>query len=107
MKVNFSKLVTDLDGAPLKAEGKTMTIGSAIITALLAPGAAERPSAESSGERFRLAQKVHASTSDNEIAVAPGEITVEEAALIKKLVGALFAPIVYGRVAEAIEGGSD
>ena len=96
MKIDFSAVIKDLDGDPVKDGEKDATLGRVACTALLASYADEQNlAAEDKVRRFRLA----------EIAAKGGEreVKVEDVALIKTLIGKAFAPLVVGRAYDSIE----
>lgn len=102
MLIDTTKPIVTLDGDPIKEGDKDVTIGTVIVNALLAQHMGENNQAEQvSGSekisRWELAGRVHN-------ADAPIDLTVEEAAKIKKLVDKTYAaPLVYAQVARAIE----
>jgi hypothetical protein len=96
MKIDFSAVIKDLDGDPVKDGEKDATLGRVACTALLASYADEQNlAAEDKVRRFRLA----------EIAAKGGEreVKVEDVALIKQLIGKAFAPLVVARAYDIIE----
>src|SRR5262249_33931299 len=96
MKIDFSAVIKDLDGAPVKDGDKDATLGRVACTALLASYADEQNlPAEDKVRRFRLA----------EIAAKGGEGggKGEDAALIKQLIGKAFGPPVVARAYDIIE----
>ena len=96
MKIDFSAVIKDLDGDPVKDGEKDATLGRVACTALLASYADEQNlAAEDKVRRFRLA----------EIAAKGGEreVKVEDVALIKTLIGKAFAPLVVARAYDIIE----
>ncbi|HVT37348.1 MAG TPA: hypothetical protein VHE37_17310 [Nevskiaceae bacterium] len=102
MKINADAVVTNLDGEPLhegktaKGEPRQLTVGRAIVNALLADYPNEQATGDEKLRRYTLAKKFHAG----------GEVDVkaESAALIKQLVPRAWAPMVVGPVFEAIDG---
>jgi len=96
MKIDFSAVIKDLDGEAVKDGDKVATLGRVACTALLASYADEQNlPAEDKVRRFRLA----------EIAAKGGEreVKVEDAALIKQLIGKAFAPLVVASAYDIIE----
>src|SRR6516164_2901594 len=96
MKIDFSAVIKDLDGDAVKDGEKDATLGRVACTALLVSYADEQNlAAEDKVKRFRLA----------EIAANGGaqEMKVEDVALIKKLIGKAFAPLVVARAYDIIE----
>jgi hypothetical protein len=96
MKIDFSAIIKDLDGDAVKDGERDATLGRVACTALLATYADEQNLvAEDKVKRFRLA----------EIASKGGEqeIKVDDVALIKKLIGKAFAPLIVARAYDIIE----
>src|SRR5262249_2140486 len=96
MIIDFSAVIKDLDGVPVKNGEADATLGRVSCTALLASYADEQNlPAEDKVKRFRLA----------EIAAKGGEqeMKVEDVALIKTLIGKAFAPLIVGRAYDIIE----
>jgi len=96
MKIDFSAVIKDLDGDAVKDGDKDATLGRVACTALLASYADEQDlPAEDKMKRLRLA----------EIAAKGGsqEIKVDDVALMKKLIGRAFAPLIVGRAYDIIE----
>ena len=90
MKIDFSAAIKDFDGDAVKDGDKEATLGRVACTALLASYADEQNlPAEDKVKRFRLA----------EIAAKGGaqEMKVDDVALMKKLIGKAFAPLIVGR----------
>jgi hypothetical protein len=96
MKIDFSSVIKDLDGEAVKDGDKDATLGRVACTALLASYADEQNlPAEDKVKRFRLA----------EIAAKGGaqEMGIEGVALVKKLIGKAFAPLIVARAYDIIE----
>jgi hypothetical protein len=96
MKIDFSAVIKDLDGGAVKDGDKDATLGRVTCTALLASYADEQNlPAEDKVKRFRLAE-IAARGSEQ-------EMKVDDVALVKKLIGKAFAPLVVGRAYDIIE----
>jgi len=98
MKINTKTKLKSLNGELLKdtlADGKTteITLGSAIINALLVPVQNEK--GEEKVKKYELGVRIH---QNDEI-----DLTAEEAALVKKRIGDVYGPIVVGQVFRLIE----
>jgi hypothetical protein len=97
--VDFSQTIRGLDGKPVTVSDidKTpVTLGSVAEVALIAPGGSEPLTPEEKSRRFFLALKIHEGKGDR--------LTVEELALVKKVIGSVYGPLVYGRAVEIIDG---
>lgn len=91
MKIDFSKDILDLDGKPTE-----LKLDAVSKTALLASYPDEQNlSGDEKVKRFQLALKI-----------APKEVdvSVEDAALIKKLIAKGYATLVTARAWEILEG---
>ncbi len=98
--IDFTKPLTNMDGSPVtdkdgKSPEKIPTLGSICESALLAQYADERdPSGKETitpqekFERWKLAAKVNGKDAN---------LSPEELALIKKLVGKAYAPLIVGQ----------
>ena len=98
MKFNAAAHVHDYDGTLIKEADKVMTLGQYAIRALNVVGEADKP--EEKVQRFATSVTLQHALSNGGIA----ELTVEQAAEIKTMVGKFYGPLVVGRLNEAIEG---
>ena len=99
--VDFSQTIRGLDGKPIPTSDtdKTpVTLGSIAEVALIQPGGTETLTPEEKSRRFFLALKIHEGKGDR--------LSVEEIALVKKVIGAVYGPLVYGRAVELLDPGS-
>jgi len=108
--LDFTKRLTNLDGSPVTdTEGKPLakppTLGSICESALLSQFADERDAtgketieAREKYERWKLAAKINAATKDL-------ALTAEELALVKKLVGKAYGPLIVGQVWTMLDPG--
>lgn len=101
MTRNFSTTLKTITGADMKRteapDSPFATIGDVIGDALLALGDGDRNlSGEDKNKRYKLWKKL----------AEGGEksISVEEASIIKQVVGAAFGPLIVGQVFEFLEG---
>lgn len=100
MKIDFSKVLLDLKGEPLM-EGappneKPITLSSILCTALLAQYPDEQSlSGKEKAKRFQIALKI----------VDGGEqdVSVDDVAEMKKLIGKGFGPLIVGRAYEMLD----
>jgi hypothetical protein len=97
MKLKFNEKIKDLDGNVLKDNGKELTLLNVATTSLLAVFDDERIDGQEKAKRGMLAIKIH---SNPDV-----ELTVEEIALIKRLIGKTYVPLVVARAYEIIEEG--
>lgn len=92
--------ILDLDGKPVKDGESILTSGRVAIIALTSPYQDEQNLAgEEKVKRFAVALKIQGSIGSGQKL----DLTVDELALIKKLVGKGMAPLVVGRVWEMID----
>ena len=101
MKINFRQPFVNLDGSPLlTADGKAPDlISTKVLDALLMPPTTQLDNVGGQDKitRYQLAQKIYSAT-------AEVDITVEEAALIKQLIGRFFGPLVVAQTWALIDG---
>lgn len=99
MKINFAAPIRDIKGEPIVENEKAVTLGSVSCQALLASYPDEpNLSGKEKAERFVLG--VLFSLEQEE------DISVEDVALLKKLIGKAYGPLVVGRAYEIIEPAS-
>lgn len=97
MKIDTAQTLKSIRGEVLKDEkGDPVTLGSIMATALLAQVQGDDATGAEKAKRFALAVKVSADD-------LPVDLTVEEAAKIKELVGKAMGALVVGQVWNAIE----
>ena len=94
MKVNLKTSLKAFDGADVTDATGPVLISTLCINALMKE---DTVAGAEKMKRFLLARRIYDAEGDL-------DITVEEASLIKDLVGSTFAPIVVGRVYELLEG---
>ena len=102
-EVDFSSHIRDLDVKPVPSCAADtakchapLTLSHVSEMALLSPAdSREQPSADEKAKRFELAVKLHAG--------GKLSLTVEDAALLKRLIGAAYAPLVVGRANEILD----
>lgn len=96
MKRVVTTVLTDLSGEAMNGTNGPLTLRSACVDALLGTYQDEASlSGEEKYRRFQLAAKLSGS---DEV-----DLTAEEIAQLKKLVGRAWAPLVVGRVYELLE----
>jgi hypothetical protein len=90
MLKNLDDPIVDLSGDPVtEPDGSKPSIKSVAVTALL-NSPEGTPTATQKADRYHLAMRLHKGGDQ--------DLTVEELALIKSLVGAFFLPLVVGQV---------
>ena len=94
-----SKAIRQDDGEPLKEGGTIITHGLIAFRALNADIPDDKVEPSVKYERYKLASRLHGPKADKE----PINLTIEDAALIKKLVGKVFPPFIMGQVWDALE----
>lgn len=103
MKIDFSSVLKGLDGKELKGDlkgEKSLTLGSVCVESLMASFPdEERLSGNDKVKRFKLAQKIYNRT--------PVDITVEDASLIKELIGKAYGPLIVGQVWDLLENNKE
>jgi hypothetical protein len=98
MKLDFTyPMMTLAKDKALTVTGSTeeFLLRDVVVEALLRPD--DKLSGKEKAERYILAVKIH--TSPKEI-----DLTVEELAKIKELVGKVFAPLIVGQAWQMLEG---
>jgi hypothetical protein len=97
MKIDFATVLRDKQGQALKdQDGKDATLGGAAETALFAAFTDEASiDGAEKAKRFKLGMRV---------GKPDEEFTPEEVALMKRLIGKAFGPIIVGRAYELLDG---
>lgn len=96
MKIDLSTVICDLDGKPIKAaDAKDFTVGMCACNALLTPDAKDETSGEDKVKRFRLAERVYEGGEQ--------DLSVEDIALLKQLIGKIYPPLTVGRAFEVLD----
>ncbi|HID31302.1 MAG TPA: hypothetical protein EYP19_15065 [Desulfobacterales bacterium] len=96
MKVNMGTKLQTLDGKPLIDQGKPVLLKDAIIAALLSTPQSDKLDAAEKVARYELALKCNVQESI--------DLTIEDVAKIKKLVGELHSILVVGQISHILEG---
>lgn len=101
MLINFDQVLTDLKKEILKDENnENFTVGHAAIRSLMG----EKPQTPMTGDQKYRQYKLALKIGGGKDAEGLIDISIEEAALIKKLVGDFYSPLVVGQVYDLIEG---
>lgn len=97
MKKNVDTVLNDLSGQPLKNGEQDMTLKVAAVNALMGvyPDEQQLDGSEKA-KRYALAQKIHAG---GEV-----DLTSDDLALTKKLIGKAYGPVVVGPAYALIDG---
>ncbi len=98
--VDFKTPIRAIDGTtiPVSETDKTpITLGKVLVDAMVATVPGENVPTEEKSRRFFLALKIHEGKRD---------LTAEEVALAKKVVGSIYGPLVVGRVTELLDPAS-
>lgn len=101
MKVDFSQSLVDLDGKALveQTSSKPITLRALAVNALMASFEDEKNlSGEEKVKRYETALLVHNSQDE------PIEMTVEAVALIKRLIGRSYGPLLVGQAWKMLDG---
>jgi len=101
MKVDFSQVLVGLDGKPMQLQTapdrvEPMTLGRVAIEALLTPNENDKDGATKLA-RFNVALRIND-------ARAPMDMSPEDAATLKALIGAMYPPLIVGRTFEILNG---
>lgn len=102
MLYNANKALLDRDDKPVMEGGKPVSLGMIAVMALDAPVPQSPNVLTEKLSRYKLQMRIHGAT-------GPVEITIEEAAMIKKCLAEIphFTPLVIGRVVEDLERTGD
>jgi len=100
MRINFNKGFKTLDGEKVLTQDKALDLKTVAVTALLTPASAdEKISGEEKAERYILAESISKANG------SPVSIKVEDIALLKKLIGGLYMPLIVGQAYRLLENG--
>jgi len=95
MKVDFAQSLKTLDGEIVKEGDKVVTLKAICQAALLGQYQQEQADGQDKARRWLLAVTLK----DGEL-----EITPEDAALLKKVIGYAYAPLVVGQTYAMLNG---
>ncbi|MFP3246913.1 MAG: hypothetical protein RXR20_20535 [Paraburkholderia sp.] len=96
MQRDFSVALKSIGDIAIVDNGQPVTLKMVAINALLSNDEADRgQSGEEKYKRFKLADRIHASDTV--------EVSVEELALIKRLIGLIYPPVIVGSAYAALE----
>jgi hypothetical protein len=96
MRIDFDTIIRDLKGEPIKDSAGDFTLSMASCSALLSPYPDEQDlDPKDKVRRYKLATKI---TDGGEV-----DLSVEEIADLKKLIGKAFPPLVVGRAYEILD----
>lgn len=97
MKPNWKLELKTIKDEPIKENDKPVTLEDVVYASLLVNDHQAQESGDEKLKKARLAKKV----------VEDGEVSIEEAALIKKVIGKYQGPMIVLAVEEALEGQKD
>lgn len=96
MKRDFDAVLKGYDGAPLLESGKEVKLGSPAVTVLLAQFQDEQSlRGEDKFSRYKLAERIGQG--------GVQDVSAEEIALLKSLIGKAYPPGIVGPAYEALE----
>ncbi|MCA8237772.1 hypothetical protein [Burkholderia cenocepacia] len=95
MKLDTNTIIKEIDGTPMPDKDGPVTLKAVCANALLFNGRDELTGEEKLG-RYRLARRIYDAS-------GIVEITIEEAAKLKDVIGKYCVPVVAGQVMELIE----
>ncbi|MFA5406994.1 MAG: hypothetical protein WC307_06580 [Candidatus Nanoarchaeia archaeon] len=96
MEIDFNQTINDLDGKPIPNElHEAVTLKSISRTALLNMAPDEKLKPEDKVKRYDLAMKIYLGTKV--------DLTIEEIAMLKPIIGNSFGPLVVGRAYSMLE----
>ena len=99
MKRNFNVALQTLEGEPVIDEGKQVQLKAVAINALLATYQDEQNlDGNEKLRRYKLAQAISAANGGD------ADLSLEDATLLKNLIGKGFPPLVVGQVFALLEG---
>lgn len=98
MKIKIHEVVTDYEGKAITMppDDKALTYFDVFVNALNSQINAELIPAETKSKIYQLTKKLYSSNEPN--------LTTDQLTLIKERVGKGYAPMVYGKVCEVIDG---
>ena len=96
MKVNFKETFKDIEGNEILDGGKATTLQTVAINALMAAYTDEQNlSGEDKLKRWKMSQRIFGGEED---------FSIEDVALLKKLIGKAYSTIIVGQAYEMLEG---
>ena len=96
MKVNFKETFKDIEGNEILDDGKATTLQTVAINALMATYTDEQNlSGEDKLKRWKMSQRIFGGEED---------FSIEDVALLKKLIGKAYSTIIVGQAYEMLEG---
>ena len=93
MKIKLAAVMTDLFGKPIKNGEIDFLLSDVCMNALLSPDDEKEP--EEKVRRYKLAVKCSNGKDP--------ELSVEDIALLKKLIGRVYPPLIVGRAYEILD----
>lgn len=100
MKLNPTEVLRDYRGNPIKMGENDMTLRDAITTAVNALDGQRPMTAEKLNKAFQISVKLHS-------AKDTVNLTVDDMAFIKERAALVYNALVFGRLSQLFEGGSE
>lgn len=101
-KINLNTPITQIDGQPLP---EPLDFQGAVVNGLLAADSTAL-SVDEKIQRFQLAKKIQQAALNAGDGSGPNavDLSLDERAIIKKVCGAIYTPLVIGQLAAMLEG---
>ncbi len=96
MKIPIDTLMRNLGGEVIEEDDKPITLRIVFTSALISQNQGDKPSGEQKARRYALAVRTQQAKGDL-------ELSVDEAAEIKKLIGLRYGPLIVGQAWEIID----
>ena len=104
MKIDFNQLITDLDGQPIKENGKDITLGMMACNAIMFPvQPPESITGDETVKRMGMALRIKAGQKDNLLIEMDAEDVVLVNSQIVKMTNQGLHPLVCARVLMAMK----
>lgn len=97
MKLDVNKPILDIHGDPIKRGEKDWSIKAAISDALMTQFDNEILTGDQKLMRYSLAMEIYKSNGSI-------DLKAEQIVIIKQVICLAYAPLVYGRIGEVIDG---
>ena len=95
MRIDFSQVLQDLNGTPIKTEDASLTLEQVAVSSLLQP--AKDETGDTKYAKYKLIKAIHGATE-------PVELKAEEVSQVKRAIGeSQFTALVTGQAWDLIE----